>query len=141
MPTPAPPTLIDLELARRLAAGGVRWDPADGDRFTIPGKDLDAAVFVVAPMVVDVVRADGRALLRFNGTVEWALDSVQQDEVIWLPSEEQVRALLGGTFRTLTATADGYRVEVEIAGVRHRAEARSVVDAYAVALLLMAEPD
>ena len=36
-------------------------------------------------------RRRGPPLLRFNGTVEWALDSIQQDEVVWLPSEEQLR--------------------------------------------------
>jgi hypothetical protein len=130
--------VISLELARRLAAGGVRWEPAEGDRFAIPDKGMDATVFVVATMVVDVVGTSGRNLLRFNGTVEWALDSILQEEVVWLPSEEQLRGLLGAAFRSLTSDAAGYRVDLRVAGRTLTVCDASGADAYARALLLLA---
>ena len=130
--------MISLDLAKRLAAAGVRWEPAEGDRFAIPDKGLDGTVFVVATMVVDVVGTSGRSLLRFNGTVEWALDSILQEEVVWLPSEEQLRDLLGGTFRSLRVDGAGYRVDLQVAGRPVAGSAPSAVDAYARALLLLA---
>jgi hypothetical protein len=130
--------VISLDLARRLAVGGVRWEPAEGDRFAIPDKGMDATVFVVATMVVDVVGTSGRNLLRFNGTVEWALDSILQEEVVWLPSEEQLRGLLGGAFRSLSRDDAGYRVEAQVAGRTLSGSAASAADAYARALLLLA---
>jgi hypothetical protein len=130
--------MISLPLARRLATAGVRWDPAEGDRFVIPNKNLDGTVFVVATMVVDVVGASGRNLIRFNGTVEWALDSILQEEVVWLPSEEQLRALLGGAFTCLRRDDDGYRVDLVVAGQSASVVAAEVADAYGRALLLLA---
>lgn len=108
--------MIALDLARRLAAAGFAWTPANGDRFAVPDRDLDDHVFVISDMVVEVQRLETGALLRFNGTTEWALDSVEQSEVVWLPREDQLRDLLGerfvglarqdGTF-AVTATLDG----------------------------------
>ena len=129
--------MISLELARKLAAGGVRWEPAEGDRFAIPDKGMDATVFVVATMVVDVVGTSGRNLLRFNGTVEWALDSILQEEVVWLPAEEQLRGLLGGAFASLSRDDAGYRVDLQVAGRALAASAAGAADAYARALLLL----
>ena len=39
--------------------------------------------------------------MRFNGTVEWALDSIGQHEVVWLPREDQLRDALGDRFERL----------------------------------------
>jgi hypothetical protein len=41
-------------------------------------------------------------ILAFNGTTEWALDSVAQADALWLPREDQLRELRGA-FRRLTA--------------------------------------
>ncbi|NUR99310.1 MAG: pilus assembly protein CpaE, partial [Kribbellaceae bacterium] len=68
--------------------------------------------FVVSDMTVEVHDYQGSKVIGFNGTTEWALDSIEQREVIWLPREEQLRALLGPHFRSLEATPDGYRVTV-----------------------------
>ena len=40
-------------------------------------------------------------MIGFNGTTEWALDSVELQHSVWLPSETQLRELLAGTFRAL----------------------------------------
>jgi hypothetical protein len=74
---------------------------------------MDDEVFVVSDMVVEVHELPSGPLLRFNGTTEWALDSIQQHEVVWLPREEQLRELLGASFRALEATPGGFVVRVE----------------------------
>jgi hypothetical protein len=42
--------------------------------------------------------------------VEWALDSIEQQEVIWLPREEQLRDALGERFLRLESVTGGYAV-------------------------------
>lgn len=102
--------MISHLLAERLHAAGVRWTPTAGDRFFVPGRDLDDQVFFVSDMVVEVHELPAGRLLKFNGTTEWALDSILQQEVVWLPTEGQLRALLGGTFAALERTSSGYLV-------------------------------
>ncbi|NIK54574.1 pilus assembly protein CpaE [Kribbella shirazensis] len=102
--------MITIEQAGRLRKAGVLWTPAAGDRFVVPDRDMDEDVFVVSDMTVEVHDYQGSKVIGFNGTTEWALDSIEQREVIWLPREEQLRALLGSHFRSLESTPDGYRV-------------------------------
>lgn len=84
--------MIDADLATRLRAAGLPWRPSDGDRFTIPGGELAEDVFVVAEMVIQVQDVPGGAtVFKFNGTTEWALDSIDSRRVLWLPREEQLR--------------------------------------------------
>jgi hypothetical protein len=104
--------VITIEQAGRLRKAGVLWAPAAGDRFVVPDRDMDDDVFVVSDMTVEVHDYQGSKVIGFNGTTEWALDSIEQREVIWLPREEQLRALLGPHFRSLEATPDGYRVNL-----------------------------
>ncbi len=127
--------MISVELALRLRAAGLGWKPASGDRFVIPGREMDADVFVVSELTIDVHQGPTGPLIRFNGTVEWALDDVAKEEAVWLPHEAQLRDLLGGTFRRLTRVADGYRVDMEILGVPADFSAGTPVEAYALALL------
>ena len=49
--------------------------------------------------------------MSFNGTTERDVDDLEQEGAVWLPREDQLRGLLGGTFRTLTRDGGGYRVE------------------------------
>lgn len=104
--------MITIEQAGRLRKAGVLWAPAAGDRFVVPDRDMDEDVFVVSDMTVEVHDYQGSKVIGFNGTTEWALDSIEQREVIWLPREEQLRALLGDHFRTLEAVPGGYRVDL-----------------------------
>ena len=127
--------MLTLELARALRDAGVRWEPQRGDLFVIPDRDLDGQVFVLSDLVVETVRPpDGPPILAFNGTTEWALDSLEAQEAIWLPREDQLRELLGPSFDSLERVAgppEGYAVSAR--GERHvdvTAEA-----AYARALL------
>lgn len=102
--------MISRELAEALAAGGLRWEPVSGDRFLVPDRDLDEEVFVVSGMAIEVSDLPTGAEMRFNGTVEWALDSLDQDDALWLPAEHQLRDLLGAAFLRLERSADGYDV-------------------------------
>jgi hypothetical protein len=102
--------VITLEQAKRLKKAGALWVPGAGDRFVVPDREMDDDVFVVSDMTVEVHDYPGGKVIGFNGTTEWALDSIEQREVIWLPREEQLRTLLGAQFLSLEATDGGYTV-------------------------------
>lgn len=129
--------MISIEMARALREAGVRWDPRAGDRFVVPDRQMDDDVFVVSEMVIDVHDAPAGRIIRFNGTVEWALDSIQQAETLWLPSESQLRTLLGGTFRQLTRVDGGFQVRITLSGNDVEITADEPEEAYARALLLL----
>ena len=92
----------------------MRWEPRSGDSFVVPDRDLDEQVFVLSDMVVQTVHPpDGPPVLAFNGTTEWALDSLEAHEAVWLPREDQLRTLLGGGFVSLERVPgppEGYAV-------------------------------
>ena len=127
--------MISLDLAVRLRDAGLAWKPAAGDRFAIPDRDLDDDVFVLSNMTIEVHELPEGQIIGFNGTTEWALDDVEKDEAIWLPREDQLRELLGGTFRSLERDAAGYRVTIEALGAGHEFTAVEAADAYGGALL------
>lgn len=127
--------MIDVDLARRLQAEGVLWDPRPGDRFTIDQPTLVDEVFWISELTIDVHVYHGQPILGFNGTTEWALDSVTLDKAIWLPREEQLRELLGSRFRGLGPFEHGWRVTVTTDGAERSFEAEDAEDAYALALL------
>jgi hypothetical protein len=104
--------VLSLEIAVALRDAGVQWVPAPGDVFVLPERDLDEQVFVLSDMVIQRVEVpDGPPILAFNGTTEWALDSIAQNDVVWLPHEAQLRDLIGSAFRKLEPAGDGYAVE------------------------------
>jgi hypothetical protein len=108
------------------------WWPQRGDRFVVRDRDMDEEVFVVSDLTVDVQEVPVRAGLGFNGTTEWALDSLKTDQVLWLPREDQLREALGDRPGPARAHRDGWSVVL--------ADGRRFVDpdvesAYATALL------
>ena len=127
--------MITVHVAERLdhllRSQGRHWEPTAGDRFVIPGRDIDD-VFVVADMTIEVEHLPTGRLVRFNGTTEWALDSIPAEEVLWLPWEHQLRTLLGQAFGSLTR--DGDRFVVALADGSTFAD-EDVESAYAAALL------
>jgi hypothetical protein len=128
--------MISLPLARRLRDGGLTWSPAPGDRFVVADRGMDDEVFVLSNMTVNAHRLpNGAEIIAFNGTTEWALDSIQQNQSVWLPREDQLRALLAGAFRRLERGATGWRVVVEVAGRTRQAEHADAEEAYGLALL------
>jgi hypothetical protein len=127
--------VLPVPLALRLRDAGLRWKPAPGDRFAIPDRDLDDEVFVLSNMVIAVHELPDGPVIGFNGTTEWAMDDLEQSEAIWLPREDQLRELLGGTFHMLERTHGGYRVEITIGDRRLGFESATAEQGYGEALL------
>ncbi len=127
--------MISIDLATRLRRAGLAWHPAPGDQFAIPDRGLDDEVFVLSSMTIEIHDRPEGPMIGFNGTVEWALDDVAQDEALWLPHEAQLRTLLGGTFRQLELIPPSYRVVATIDGMDVGFTAHDPADAYADALL------
>lgn len=128
--------MIAIELARQLRTIGLRWTPSPGDRFTLLAPELTGEVFTISEMVVEAHEFSSGTVLGFNGTTEWALDSVDVDDALWLPREDQLRGLLGATFRSLVVGESGHLVTtVSVSGLEETFTADSAPDAYAQALL------
>ncbi len=124
--------MVSVALALRLRAAGLGWRPAPGDRFVVRQPEMTVEQpFVLSDMTVQVHEFPTGRVIGFNGTTEWALDSVDQHETLWLPTEDQLRDLLGPDFQRLERTDDGYRVTA--AGLEF--VAGDAADAYAEALL------
>ncbi len=127
--------MITRELAEALAAAGLVWTPVNGDRFLVPDRDMDDTVFVISDMTIDVVDVPWGALVRFNGTVEWALDSIMQHQVVWLPREDQLRDALGERLVRLERLAGGYAAVVHTPAGEESYTDADAERAYARALL------
>ena len=91
--------MLDLALAQQLRAAGLRWEPTPGDRFVLPLPEMQDEVFILSNIVADVHRFESGNVIGFNGTTEWALDSV-----------EQLREVLGAAFVRLEQLTGGYAV-------------------------------
>lgn len=131
--------MLPVALARRLHAAGLRWTPAPGDRFVLPDRGMDDDVFVISDMTVEVHEFPTATVIGFNGTTEWALDSVEQHEALWLPHEHQLRDLLGGLFRCLARDGDAWTVTLTVPDAEggrreHVVTAGGAEQAYALAL-------
>jgi len=132
--------VTSIDLAQRLAAAGLTWEPAAGDRFVVPGRGMDDDAFVLSDMTVEIHDLPTGRIIGFNGTTEWALDSLELDEVVWLPREAQLRELLGERFRRLEAVEGGFVVVVSDGlGTEQRHIDLDAEDAYARALLATLE--
>jgi hypothetical protein len=128
--------VISVRLARSLRDAGLRWSPAAGDRFVVADRDMDDQVFVLSDMTIEVRTFPTGPVIAFNGTTEWALDSLDQDDALWLPAEHQLRDLLGESFRRLERVPGGYTAVVtDGSGDDVGTTAAQPADAYALALL------
>ena len=127
--------VITRELAEALSGHGLTWNPTSGDRFLVPDRDLDDEIFVVSGMSVEVSELPFGSEVRFNGTVEWALDSIAQSEVVWLPREDQLRDALGERFVRLESVTGGYAVVLAGTSGEERHVDIDAERAYARALL------
>lgn len=124
--------MISVARAEQLAAAGVAWTPQRGDHFVLPHRDMDDQVFVLSDMTIEVHRFPAGEVIGFNGTVEWALDSVERQEALWIPREDQLRDLITEDFAALRRTSDGYVCELTDGTC---VTAATSADAYATALL------
>jgi hypothetical protein len=127
--------MISWDLATALRDAGLRWAPTSGDRFRLLATGPAGDVYTVSDMTIEPHEFDTGVILGFNGTTEWALDSVALEDVLWHPLEGQLRELLRGTFRSLEAADGGYVVRTEVLGSERRFSADEPADAYALALL------
>lgn len=127
--------MISVALAESLKAAGLPWRPASGDRFVIPHRNMDETVFHVSEMTIEVHEHVGLGVVKFNGTTEWALDSVAQEDVLWLPREDQLREALGPELIALEHDADRWIVTYRLDGANRRVTDDDVEHAYARALL------
>jgi hypothetical protein len=87
-------TMISTALAIELRKAGLAWQPQERDCFTIPDSEFDSVIFSLhqQPALIELVQ--GQPAITFHGSSEWALDHVMTSEVIWLPSETQLREKL-----------------------------------------------
>ncbi|MBN0039315.1 hypothetical protein JN535_03895 [Cellulosimicrobium cellulans] len=129
--------MISWDLALALRDAGVRWSPAPGDRFRLLATGRDGDVFTVSDMTIEPHEFDTGVVLGFNGTTEWALDSVALEDALWHPLEGQLRDLLGGTFRRLERTTGGFVVRTEVLDDVGEFAAADASDAYARAVLAL----
>jgi hypothetical protein len=137
--------MISTALAQRLRDAGLAWAPVSGDVFQLaPGSgagadgELEGDLFTVSDMTIEAHVYPTGTILGFNGTTEWALDSVALEDALWLPREDQLRDLLQSTFRGLDRVENGaitYRVRVERAGEQREFSSDDPAEAYGLAVL------
>lgn len=134
--------MLSLATARALRAAGLTWEPAEFDTFAIPERDLDDSLFVLNEMPAHVALLQGTPVMVFDGASEWAMDYIAAGEVVWLPSEEQLRLQLTARLAadpayslTLAADAAGCRCTTQAWGRTHTYAAPDAAEAYAAALL------
>jgi hypothetical protein len=129
--------VISTPLARALRDSGLVWHPAAGDAFLIDLVEADDEVFYLSDMTVEAHSLTTGTELGFNGTTEWALDSVAIEDALWLPSEAQLRGLLGRAFHRLEVVDGTARVTAEIDGATVPFEDDHPEDAYGRALIAL----
>ena len=137
--------MIELALAIELKQAGLVWQTKTHDFFAIPDHDMDERVFVLADMVAFTELIQGWPAVAFHGSAEWAMDYVFSNEIVWLPTEEQLREAVverlrggadGAVGLTLsTLAAGGYRCAIEQRGETLAFDAPAADEAYAQALL------
>ena len=124
--------MVSPELARALRDSGLAWHPEPGDAFLIDRVEADEDVFYLSELTIEAHHYPTGTVLGFNGTTEWALDSVALEDALWLPHEHQLRERLGAAFVGLRPS---WTVTVLIDGTAVEAEAPTAADAYARALI------
>ena len=127
--------MLSVTTALALRAHGLEWAPRGGDRFVIPDRDMDDEVFVVSDLTIEPREYPTGTILGFNGTTEWALDSVAVEQALWLPREDQLRRQLGEAFVALRRAPVGFETVVGGPAGERGTTARDAEEAYALAVL------
>ncbi len=127
--------MISIDLARSLRDAGLKWSPERGDHFVVADRGMDDEVFVLSDMTIEVRDHAAGAVIAFNGTTEWALDSLDQADALWLPSEGQLRERLSDAFVRLERDGSTYVVATEVAGAPQLSRGTTPEVAYGRALL------
>jgi len=136
------PPRLSIPTARALRQAGLVWEPQEFDFFAVPDREMDERFFVISGMPAAVALLHGEPIMTFAGATEWALDYVPAGEVLWLPTEAQLRELLAaqlaatpGAALTLSMTESGCRCEIILHGQALGFQAAEASEAYAAALL------
>ena len=124
--------MISTELARALRDSGLEWRPQAGDAFRIDRVEADDETYILSDMTVEAHEFATGTVLGFNGTTEWALDSVALEDALWLPREDQLRERLGNTFVSLTGN---FVVTTNFEGATSAFDSDDAANAYARAPL------
>jgi hypothetical protein len=134
--------MLSLSTARKLKDAGLVWNPAAFDFFAVPDRGLDDHLFVISQMPAAIATLQGQPVVSFEGAVEWALDFIATVDVVWVPTEAQLREHLAARLMTqaeaslqLRSTADRCWCEIQFSGRALVFEAANGSEAYAAALL------
>ncbi len=134
--------MLSLPTARALKEAGLTWSPAAFDFFAVPDRSLDDHLFVISEMPAALTTLQGQTVVSFEGAVEWALDFMAAIDVVWVPTEAQLREHLTARLLTepdaqlsLRATADHCWCDLHFRGQAQTFEAANGSEAYAAALL------
>ena len=134
--------MITLDLARQLKTAGLRWQSNIHDFFAIPDRGMDDKLFVLTDVMSQMETLKGWPAVTFHGTSEWALDYIFKVEVIWMPTETQLRQLIEERLQSedelilqLSRTNKGYRCEIMQDNLPYFFTASTASDAYGQALL------
>jgi hypothetical protein len=129
-------------MARELKEAGLVWRAGNHDFFAIPDRDLDDRVFVITDVMAYLELLRGWPVVTFHGTAEWALDYILTTEVVWLPTEGQLRQELeeilkkeNGIVLQLMWQASGYCCRMRYQGQDLDFAAPTADQAYGRALL------
>ncbi len=135
--------MINPALALQLKEAGLEWLPTNRDNFMIPGGELANEVFSLNDQTILVQNLKGQTTVTFHGSAEWALDNVLLADVVWLPTETQLREAieqrLGGDTPSviLQWAEDGYRCILNHYDQQQEFVAAEAEDAYGGALLFL----
>ena len=134
--------MLSLPLAQQLKTAALHWQPRTRDFFAIPDRDMDDKVFVLSDMMAYLARLRGRPIVAFAGATEWALDHIWVDDVVWLPTESQLRQEIADRLPaqqslSLKRTADGYQCQISFNQTNHTFAANTASNAYGKALLFL----
>lgn len=134
--------MISIQLAQELKAAGLVWRTSVHDFFAVPERGMDDRVFVIADMMAYTELVQGWPVVAFHGTAEWALDYIFTSEVVWLPTEEQLREALltelaaAGHVPYLSLRGGDGRFTCAVdLGEEHHFSGATASEAYAMALL------
>ncbi len=136
--------MISLNFARELKDAGLVWRGSINDFFVIPDRGFDDRLFVLSDMQANLDVFRGWPVVTFHGAAEWALDYILTSEVVWMPTESQLRqvleaSLLGEAEKILSLQLyqGKYRCTVYFQEKQVHFDAAKASDAYARALLFV----
>lgn len=135
--------MLDPQLALQLKDAGLEWQPMKRDNFVIPGGELADDIFTLNELTILIQPVNGEYTVMFHGSAEWALDDVLLADVVWLPSEAQLREAielrLHGTSPELMLIWSplGYRCAINHLNEEHAFEGATAEQSYANALLFL----